>query len=138
MKRLQDRVAVITGGSSGIGKATAIRLAEEGAKVVVADLDPVSGEKVAAQVGGIFVKADVTNADDVANMYKVAFDTYFASKLHAKLTSHCKYATLRGGVRNLRGCCSHSCHKRCSVNNCTFTLTLHVWNYFLAAKVDRS
>ena len=54
MKRLQDRVAVITGGSSGIGKATAIRLAEEGAKVVIADLDPVSGEKVAAQVGGIF------------------------------------------------------------------------------------
>lgn len=76
MKRLQDRVAVITGGSSGIGKATAIRLAEEGAKVVIADLDPVSGEKVAAQIGGIFVKADVTNADDVANMYKVAFDTY--------------------------------------------------------------
>ena len=64
MKRLQDRVAVITGGSSGIGKATAIRLAEEGAKVVIADLDPVSGEKVAAQIGGIFVKADVTNADD--------------------------------------------------------------------------
>jgi NAD(P)-dependent dehydrogenase (short-subunit alcohol dehydrogenase family) len=76
VKRLQDRVAVITGGSSGIGKATAIRLAEEGAKVVIADLDPVSGEKVAAQIGGIFVKADVTNADDVANMYKVAFDTY--------------------------------------------------------------
>jgi len=76
VKRLQDRVAVITGGSSGIGKATAIRLAEEGAKVVIADLDPVSGEKVAAQVSGTFVKADVTNADDVANMYKVAFDTY--------------------------------------------------------------
>jgi NAD(P)-dependent dehydrogenase (short-subunit alcohol dehydrogenase family) len=82
VKRLQDRVAVITGGSSGIGKATAIRLAEEGAKVVIADLDPVSGEKVAAQIGGIFVKADVTSADDVANSIKLLLT------LTARLISH--------------------------------------------------
>ena len=76
MKRLQDRVAVITGGGSGIGYATAKRFAEEGAKVVVVDMDPKSGQAVADEVGGIFVRADVTSADDVANMYKVAFDTY--------------------------------------------------------------
>ena len=74
MKRLQDRVAVITGAGSGIGLATARRFAEEGAKIVAVDMDPKSGQAIADEVGGIFVKADVTNADEVANMYKVAFD----------------------------------------------------------------
>ena len=76
MKRLQDRVAVITGGGSGIGAATAHRFAEEGAKIVIADMDETSGKAVADQVGGVFVKTNVTDADQVANMYKVAKDTY--------------------------------------------------------------
>lgn len=76
MKRLQDRVAVITGGGSGIGAATAHRFAEEGAKIVIADMDETSGKEVADQVGGVFVKTNVTDADQVANMYKVAKDTY--------------------------------------------------------------
>lgn len=75
-KRLENRVAVITGAGSGIGKATAIRLASEGAKVVVVDTNPESGESIAKEVGGLYVKADVTNQAQVANMYKVAFDTY--------------------------------------------------------------
>ncbi len=76
MKRLEGRVAVITGAASGLGKATALRFAEEGAHVVVVDMNPEAGEAVATSVGGIFVQADVTNADDVARMYKTAFDTY--------------------------------------------------------------
>ncbi len=76
MKRLEGRVAVITGAASGLGKATAARFADEGAHVVVVDMNPEAGEAVAASVGGIFVRADVTNADDVARMYKTAFDTY--------------------------------------------------------------
>lgn len=75
-ERLEGRVGVITGGGSGIGYATALRFAQEGAKVVIVDTNAESGEKVAKEVGGIFVKADVTNADDVARMYKTAFDTY--------------------------------------------------------------
>jgi shikimate 5-dehydrogenase len=58
-KRLEGRVAVITGAGSGIGYATAIRLAAEGAKVVVADTNEESGNKVAKEVGGLFVKCDV-------------------------------------------------------------------------------
>ena len=46
-QRLKDRVAVITGGASGIGLATARRFAAEGARVVIADLDPASGEALA-------------------------------------------------------------------------------------------
>ena len=76
MNRLQDRVAVITGAASGIGYATAKRFAEEGAKVVIVDLNIDAGTKVAEEFGGIFVQADVTNEEDVARMYKVAFDTY--------------------------------------------------------------
>lgn len=76
MKRLQDRVAVITGGASGIGYATAQRFAEEGAKVVIVDLNEDIGNKVAKELGGIFIKANVTSEEDVARMYKVAFDEY--------------------------------------------------------------
>ena len=74
-KRLEGRVAVITGAGSGIGYATAKRLASEGAKVVVADTNEETGNKVASEVGGLFVKCDVTNEAAVANLYKVAFDT---------------------------------------------------------------
>ena len=75
-KRLEGRVATITGGGSGIGLATARRFASEGAKVVIVDMNPESGESAAKEVGGIFVKANVTETADVENMYKVAFDTY--------------------------------------------------------------
>ncbi len=50
MTRLKDKVAVITGAASGIGQATALRFAEEGAKVVVADLDRTGGEKTVAMI----------------------------------------------------------------------------------------
>ena len=75
-KRLEGLVATITGGGSGIGLATARRFASEGAKVVIVDMNPESGEAAAKEVGGIFVKANVTETADVENMYKVAFDTY--------------------------------------------------------------
>jgi NAD(P)-dependent dehydrogenase (short-subunit alcohol dehydrogenase family) len=76
MHRLQDRVAVITGAGSGIGLATARRFAEEGAKVVCADVDEEAGTKAAVEVGGLFVRADVTSDEDVARMYQAAHDAY--------------------------------------------------------------
>ncbi|MBO4270107.1 MULTISPECIES: 3-oxoacyl-ACP reductase [Microbispora] len=78
MQRLQDRVAVITGAGSGIGLATARRFAEEGAKVVVADLDETAGAKAADEVGGLFVRVDVANEDDVARMYRTASEEFGA------------------------------------------------------------
>jgi NAD(P)-dependent dehydrogenase (short-subunit alcohol dehydrogenase family) len=74
--RLDGRVAVITGGGSGIGRATALRLREEGARVVVVDLDTDAAEAVAKEVGGLSITADVTDEDAVRSMYSMAHDAY--------------------------------------------------------------
>ncbi|MCO1576104.1 MULTISPECIES: 3-oxoacyl-ACP reductase [unclassified Crossiella] len=76
MGRLTDRVAVITGAASGIGLATARRFAEEGATVVVVDIDEATGKQVADEVNGLFVRADVTSATDVESLYATVFDKY--------------------------------------------------------------
>jgi NAD(P)-dependent dehydrogenase (short-subunit alcohol dehydrogenase family) len=69
MQRLQDRVAVITGAGSGIGLATARRMAAEGAVIVAVDIDDTAGAKVAAETGGTFVAADVSREDDVQRLF---------------------------------------------------------------------
>ena len=74
--RLAGKVAVITGAGGGIGLATAKRFAAEGAQVVCADVDVEAGEKAAAEVGGVFVRTDVTNEDEVRALFKHAVDTY--------------------------------------------------------------
>ena len=63
---LTDTTAIVTGGASGMGEATARRLAAAGATVVILDRDPIKGEKVATDLGGRFVQADVTSEDDVS------------------------------------------------------------------------
>jgi len=70
MERLAGRVAVITGAGSGIGLASARRLAGEGASVVAVDVDSASGKAAADEVGGVFVRADVTSEDDVRGLYE--------------------------------------------------------------------
>lgn len=62
---LQGVSALVTGGASGLGAATSRRLAEAGASVVVVDLQEDLGERVAAEIGGVFVVADVTDAAQV-------------------------------------------------------------------------
>ncbi|GIU83809.1 MAG: short-chain dehydrogenase/reductas [Acidimicrobiales bacterium] len=57
--------AVVTGGASGLGEATARLLAQRGVRVVVVDMQDEKGEKVASEIGGAFCHADVTNTDEV-------------------------------------------------------------------------
>lgn len=69
--RLQDKLALVTGAGSGFGAGIAHRFAEEGAKVIVNDLNP-QGERVAKEIGARFVQGDVTKADDWARMVREA------------------------------------------------------------------
>lgn len=80
-KQLDGKVAVITGGSSGIGKATALAFAREGARVAIGARRESEGEAVAQQIrdaGGeaIFAKTDVTDPAGVEALVQTAVDTY--------------------------------------------------------------
>ncbi len=80
-KLLGGKIALVTGGGSGIGKATALVFAREGAKVVVADVAEEGGKetvRLIKEAGGdaIFVKCDVKEAKDAEAMVKKAVDTY--------------------------------------------------------------
>ncbi|MGB3830151.1 MAG: 3-oxoacyl-ACP reductase [Ornithinimicrobium sp.] len=75
--RLTGRVAVVTGGASGIGLASARRLAAEGAQVVIGDLCSADvGEQVAQELGGLFVQTDVADQEQVTRMYAAAHEAY--------------------------------------------------------------
>jgi NAD(P)-dependent dehydrogenase (short-subunit alcohol dehydrogenase family) len=74
--RLDGRVAVVTGGCSGIGLATVRRFAEEGATVVIGDVDDDHGPRVAQESGGRYVHCDVTDAEQVEEMFRTAKDEY--------------------------------------------------------------
>ncbi len=79
--RLQNKVALVSGGGSGIGRETSLLFASEGASVVVADLDPDRAAKTTALIaadGGQATEAvgDVSNTDDARRMVAVAIDAY--------------------------------------------------------------
>lgn len=75
-QRLAAKVAVVTGGASGIGLATARRFAAEGARVVIGDLDPATGAAAAAEIGGRFVEVDVAKKDQVDALFDTAAAEY--------------------------------------------------------------
>ncbi|MBA92411.1 MAG: 3-oxoacyl-ACP reductase [Phyllobacteriaceae bacterium] len=78
MGRLQDKVAIITGGASGFGEGMAKRFAEEGAKVVVADLNAKGAERVASEIGdaAIPVTVDVALRDEIQAMVDAATQAF--------------------------------------------------------------
>jgi len=80
-ERVNGKVVIITGAAKGIGKETALRFAQYGAKVVVADVDVVNGKNVVAEIKSkqgtaSFIKCDVTNWDDQVAMFEFAIKEY--------------------------------------------------------------
>jgi NAD(P)-dependent dehydrogenase (short-subunit alcohol dehydrogenase family) len=76
MSRFENKVVVVTGAAQGIGEAYARALAAEGASVVVADLNVEAGEKVAADIGGLFVRTDVSSHEDAAALVDTTVDRF--------------------------------------------------------------
>jgi NAD(P)-dependent dehydrogenase (short-subunit alcohol dehydrogenase family) len=81
MKGLENKIVLVTGGGSGIGRAAALAFAREGAKVAVADLDVQGGEETVGMltssgVEATFIHADVTESSKVEMMVQRAVDTY--------------------------------------------------------------
>lgn len=75
-QRLKDKVAVITGGASGIGLAAAKRMQSEGAIVVIGDVDPAAGKTVANDLNVQFVQVDVSDPAAVDNLFDTAYDVH--------------------------------------------------------------
>lgn len=73
---LDGKVAVVTGGGSGIGEAIARMFAAEGAKVVVSGRRPEPIERVAGEISGLAVEADVAKEDDVVRLFKACQDAH--------------------------------------------------------------
>lgn len=81
MNRMQNKIAVVTGATSGIGEAVAVMYAKEGASVVVVGRNEAKGSEVVEKIrsdGGdaIFVRCDVTKKEDIENLKKAAYDKY--------------------------------------------------------------
>lgn len=76
--RLKDKVAIVTGGASGFGRGMALRFAEEGARVVVADINGKGAENVAREIGAgaVAVAVDVSRKADIDAMVEATMDAY--------------------------------------------------------------
>ena len=92
MKITTDTAAVVTGGASGLGRATAEALAAAGARVAIFDINEEQGEAVAAAIGGIFCKVDITSEESVV----AGFERARAAHGQERVCVHCAMTT-RGG-----------------------------------------
>jgi NAD(P)-dependent dehydrogenase (short-subunit alcohol dehydrogenase family) len=84
--------AVVTGGASGLGKATAQALAKAGARVAIFDINEAAGEAVAAEIGGVFCKVNITSEESVVQ----GFEKARAAHGQERICVHCAMTSKRG------------------------------------------
>ena len=92
MKIDQNTAAVVTGGASGLGRATAEALAAAGAKVAIFDVNEETGREVAAAIGGLFVRVDITSEDSVV----AGLATARAAHGQERVCVHCAMTSRKG------------------------------------------
>ncbi|MDP4538690.1 SDR family oxidoreductase [Qipengyuania sp. DY56-A-20] len=92
MELTEGMAAVVTGGASGLGKASAIALAQAGLKVAIFDLNREAGEAHAREIGGTFHHVDITDEDSVV----AGFEAARAAHGQERVTVHCAMASRRG------------------------------------------
>lgn len=115
MALVKGKVALVTGAGAGIGRATALKFAEEGAKVVVSDIDPVGGQETVDLVkakGGeaVFIQADVSKSSDVSAMVQKAVATF------GRLDCACNNAGIEGKMGPMADQTEESFDRVLSVN----------------------
>jgi NAD(P)-dependent dehydrogenase (short-subunit alcohol dehydrogenase family) len=92
MKIEKNTAAVVTGGASGLGKASAIALSAAGVKVAIFDINAAAGEKVAEEIGGVFCKVDITSEESVV----AGFERARAAHGQERVLVHCAMTSRRG------------------------------------------
>ena len=92
MKIDNSTAAVVTGGASGLGKASAQALAAAGARVAIFDVNAAGGEAVAKEVGGVFCKVDITSEESVV----AGFERARAAQGQERVLVHCAMTARRG------------------------------------------
>ncbi|MEC5186565.1 NAD(P)-dependent dehydrogenase (short-subunit alcohol dehydrogenase family) [Geobacillus thermodenitrificans] len=113
--RLNGKAAIVTGGASGIGRATAVRFAAEGAKVAVSDIDEAGGEETVRLIrerGGeaIFVKTDVSDSKEVNDLVQTTVNAFGA---------YIFFLTTRASA--IRKCGAPICPKKSGIGSSTST-----------------
>ncbi|MCK9163708.1 MAG: beta-ketoacyl-ACP reductase [Bacteroidales bacterium] len=76
MKRLENKIAIITGGAAGIGEATARKFKEEGANIIIWDLDEIKGKALASELGATFAKVNTANYEEIEIAAKAVNDKF--------------------------------------------------------------
>jgi enoyl-[acyl-carrier-protein] reductase (NADH) len=119
--QLQDKVALITGAGSGIGQVMAILFAKEGARVVIADLEPSHGEETLVTIRrnqgeAVFVEGDVSNAGHARLMVQAAVANYSRLDILVNSAGVLLMGTVQQVCNSCHDCSRRRCHPECGIH----------------------